>query len=253
MFFQSLVILIVVALARLASAIPQPQNIAGGAATTTTITQTETNSRKITITQIFTEFRTLSYPTFTSNPDTETFLPSEIPSMPAFWSELPSLAQSITDVLNTAAIAVADAEATETGYACSPTSEAYFKNLPENVKSAVVSYQSAAMSWAMAYSSELGEGFPSHILSCFSTTPTGGGASATGVSGTGPVTGGGVVETGSLSSTISSATNLLGNVTAVVGSVTSTRSPAGAAPLATGAIKGSLAGIVGAMGVMAML
>lgn len=182
------------------------------------------------------------------------------------YSDMPSLPASIYDILETAIPNDATATMTD-GYSCNPTTEAFFGSLPADVQSALVSYNSGLLSWAFAHSSELGEGFPTDILKCGSTTanskdtatPTGSDtAEATGF----VTTVGGVVETGSSSlaggasvtksSTITSGASVSGTGTAAGASVTSTRSQA-AAPIATGAIVGSFAGIVGALGVMAML
>ncbi|KAF8861554.1 hypothetical protein BDZ45DRAFT_671865 [Acephala macrosclerotiorum] len=133
-------------------------------------------------------------------------------------SDLPTLPASIQSILITAIPASA---LTASEFACDPTAAAWYSSLPGNVKSALSSYGSEVSSWASKHSSGLGT--YTDVPVCTGTRVAANTNAATTGSGT---------TSGSSS--------------------TATGSP-GTAPRVTRAISGSVAGVVGVLGLMAVL
>lgn len=164
----------------------------------------------------------------------------------SIFSGVPTLPASVASVLETA---VPESVLTASDYACQlrTATPDWYKDLPADVKSALSSYETAAASWLSAHSAQLaslessitaGQSMPAYQTPVACTGGAVGGSTATATGG-GQASAGGPSATGTGSSTGS-------------GSAGSTsKSSAGAA--STGAVTLGAAGVVGMLGLLAVL
>lgn len=154
-------------------------------------------------------------------------------------SGLPTLPASIQSVLATA---VPISDLTKTELACEPTAASWYNDLPNDVKSALTSYGSALQTWASANIGNIATNtnYNYNIPVCT-------GSAAVTKTGTGSTT-----QTGT-GTTTRATTGAGGAATSAGGNAVSTTNSPAAAPRATGAIMGTVAGIVGIFGVMVAL
>jgi hypothetical protein len=170
-----------------------------------------------------------SYPTSIDTAGLNSGLDSAT-SLLGLLSGLPTLPASVASVLATA---VPTSEVTKSDYACelATATPAWYSSLPADVKSALKSYQTEVESWYSEHSSA----FAAASITAPAAVCTGAGA-GTGTKATGSGSG----------STGGSSTGTASGTAKATGSQ-------GAAPRATGAIVGSVAGVMGVLGLMAAL
>jgi hypothetical protein len=171
-----------------------------------------------------------SYPTSIDTAGLSSGLDSET-SLLGLLSGLPTLPASVASVLATA---VPTSEVTRSDYACElvTATPAWYSSLPADVKSALKSYQTEVESWYSEHSSAFAAASITAPAAVCTGAGAGTGAQATGGSGSG--------------------SGSTGGSSAASGTAKATGSQ-GAAPRATGAIVGSVAGVMGVLGLMAAL